>query len=74
MAQECGHCLVREIPESVVILHASFIITGLVQLRERARGYFIHTRSIVHENTAAHRGKAFLFGLGYRVCGSGPRG
>lgn len=47
----------------MVILHASFIITGLVQLRERARGHLVHTRSIVHENTAVHREKVFLFGF-----------
>lgn len=35
MAQECGHSFAREIAVSVVILHASFIITGLIQLRER---------------------------------------
>lgn len=51
LAQECGHCLVREIPESVVILHASFIITGLVQLRERARGQLIHTHAALYMRT-----------------------
>lgn len=74
MARECGQCLVREIPASVLILHASFIIAGLIQLRERARGHFIHTRSIVQENTAVRRGKVSLFGLGCGVCGRTLRG
>lgn len=53
LAQECGHCLVREIPARLVILHASFIITGLIQLREREsqRPLRTHTQHCTGEHS-----------------------
>lgn len=84
MALQCGQRIVHEIAVSVVILYASFIITGLIQLRERepeATSYahahmdthmymhaLTHTKHCKREHRCP-RGKLSLFGLGDTVCG-----